>query len=74
MKKRQYQNIMASQYFWRTWQKQAIDLIEERSGKLFGYEFKWRNKKVKTPSEWSNNYENASFEVINQENYLEFVC
>ncbi len=74
MKKRQYQNIMASQYFWRTWQKQEIDLIEERSGKLFGYEFKWRNKKVKTPSEWSNNYENASFEVINQENYLEFVC
>ena len=41
MKKRAYQDISANQYFWRTWEQQEIDFVEEREGKLFGYEFSW---------------------------------
>lgn len=40
MKKRDYQNIYANQYFWRTHDQKEIDLIEEREGKLYSYEFK----------------------------------
>ena len=41
LKRRQYQKIYASMYFWRTYSGQEIDLVEEREGKLFGYEIKW---------------------------------
>jgi len=40
---------------------------------LYGYEFKFGNKKVKPPKEWLEAYKNASFEVINQDNYFDFI-
>ncbi len=65
--------IDTNNYFWRTWDQKEIDLIEEREGKLFGYEFKWNDKKIKPPKDWLETYDNASFEVINRDNYLDFV-
>ena len=51
-----------------------IDLVEERGGKLFGYEFKWGSMKQKTPpKDWLENYKQASYSVIDQDNYLKFV-
>lgn len=41
IKYRTYRSLHANIYFWRTYQQQEIDLIEEHSGKLHGYEFKW---------------------------------
>ncbi len=73
LKKREYKEIYANAYFWRTWERQEIDLIEEREGKLHAYEFKWNRNKVKTPSQWSETYKNATFEVITNDNYLDFV-
>jgi len=35
----------ANFYFWRTYDQKEIDLIEEREGTLFGYEFKWSEKR-----------------------------
>lgn len=32
-------------YFWRTYDQKEIDLIEEREGRLFGYECKYSDKK-----------------------------
>lgn len=72
-KKRSYHEIVANSYFWRTWEKQEIDLIEEREGKLFAYEFKWSASKVKVPSEWEKTYQNSVFSVINKDNYLKFI-
>lgn len=63
----------ANFYFWRTYDQQEIDLIEERDGKLLGYEIKWKNKAVKSPKEWLNEYDNSSFEVINKENFVSFL-
>jgi len=40
MKIIEYKEIYSNLFFWRTWNKQEIDLIEERSGKLFAYEIK----------------------------------
>mgnify|MGYP001570939642 FL=1 len=74
LKKRSYQNIFANGYFWRTWEHQEIDLIEEREGKLFAFEFKWGKGKTKPPKQWTAGYPEALFEVIDRENYLEFIA
>ncbi len=74
IKCQEYKSIFSNNYFWRTWDKKEIDFIEERGGKLWGYEFKWKEKIVKEPKDWKVNYPEASYEVINRENYLKFVC
>lgn len=71
-----YQNnnrISSNNYFWRTYEQQEIDWVEEREGKLFGYEFKWRNKKVKIPSQWKSAYPEATFEVVNSDNFIDWL-
>lgn len=73
IKKQAYHRIFADNYFWRTYDRQEIDLVEERDGRLFGFEFKWGNKKVRPPRLWLDTYDNAEFMVINQENYLSFI-
>jgi hypothetical protein len=74
LKFRTYHPLYANIYFWRTYQQQEIDLIEEHDGKLCGYEFKWsHNKVVRPPSQWTDTYKNAPFQVITPDNYLEFV-
>jgi len=59
--------------FWRTYDQQEIDLVEEREGRLWGYEFKWGKKRPKIPKAWLETYENAQFECINKENFLNFI-
>ncbi len=73
LKKKYYHNIYANNFFWRTWDGKEIDLIEEREGKLFGYEFKWQKNNFKKPQEFLDTYKNSSIELINKENYLDFV-
>lgn len=73
MKKKEYLNISSSDYFWRTYTQQEIDLIEERSGALYAYEIKWNIKVPKVPKEWRENYKKSEFQVINKENYLNFI-
>ncbi|WP_430934152.1 ATP-binding protein [Saccharicrinis sp. 156] len=69
LKYQEYQRLMSNNYFWRTYDQQEVDWVEEREGALFGYEFKWKESKVKVPSQWRNAYPNASFEVINKDNF-----
>ena len=73
LKKQEYTQISANNYFWRTYDQKEIDLIEERVGKLYGYEIKWGERKGKLPGEWLETYKNASFMTIHQGNYLDFI-
>lgn len=73
IKKQTYNKIFSNNYFWRTYDKKEIDWIEEREGKLFGYEIKWTKDKTKIPQEWLKTYSEATFQVINKENYLDFI-
>jgi len=73
LKKRSYESIYGHMYFWRTYEGAEIDLIEERDGKLYGYEFKWGRGRSKPPTAWKDNYKDAEFLIINQDNYLDFV-
>jgi len=70
IKKQHYYKIYSNNYFWRTYDKKEVDFVEERNGKLYGYEFKWKVGKTKIQKEWLNTYSNASFEVINKDNFL----
>ena len=74
LKHRAYQSIYANVYFWRTYDQQEVDLVEERDGKLFGYEFKWsQNKTIRPPKNWVSAYPNSEFMVIHPGNYQDFI-
>lgn len=61
LKFQEYKRLSSNNYFWRTYDQQEVDWVEERDGSLFGYEFKWKESKVKIPSQWKNAYPDASF-------------
>ncbi len=73
LKYQEYNRISSNNYFWRTYEQQEIDWVEERGGSLFGYEFKWKESKVKIPTQWKNAYPDSSFEVINVNNYNSWI-
>lgn len=74
LKFQEYSKLHSANFFWRTHTQQEIDWVEERGGQLYAYEFKWgTNKKNKVPALWSKAYPNASFETIDQSNYLDFI-
>lgn len=73
IKRQAYLAIYANTYFWRTYDQKEVDMVEERDGKLFGFEFKWSDKASKSANDWLKTYDNAEFETINKSNYLEFI-
>lgn len=73
LKKQEYLGVFSNNYFWRTYDQKEIDWIEDRDGKLFGYEIKWAKDKKRPPKEWLETYKNAEYKVINRDNYLEFI-
>ncbi len=74
LKLQSYKGMLVNNYFWRTYKQQEVDWVEEREGKIFGYEFKWNPKKVKAaPSAWKEMYPDAEFTSIHQGNYLDFI-
>ncbi|NIJ55649.1 ATP-binding protein [Dyadobacter arcticus] len=60
-------------YFWRTYDQQEIDLLELENGQLSAFEFKWKNDHYKLPAIFKTAYPEATFTLINQSNYLEFI-
>ncbi len=75
LKYRSYTKLHGSSYFWRTHSQQEIDLVEDRDGQLYGYEFKWSPKKnIPKPIQWDEVYPGAQFDVVNRDNYLDFVA
>lgn len=70
-KRNQNRAYKSNFYFWRTYTQKEIDLIEEREGKLFGYEIKYSDSKKlpkATVSEFKKAYSNSSLAYINKEN------
>ncbi len=73
LKNAAYCNFNANYYFWRTYDQQEIDLIEEKDGVLQGFEFKWNiNRTVKAPKAFINEYTKAKFNIINPDNFWNF--
>lgn len=73
IKKRENHGERANFYFWRNYSGVEVDLIEEYDGGLNAFEFKWGKKQPKVPKSFAEAYPEATYKVVNQENYLEFL-
>ena len=73
LKTQEYLGIHSNNFFWRTYDQKEIDMVEERDGKLFGFEFKLHAQKVKAPALWTETYKDAKFKLVNRENFLDFL-
>jgi len=74
-KRNQFANHSVNTYFWRTYDQKEIDCIEEHSGKLYGYEFKWQGGAIRraTRDEFLEAYPGSKLLTINQENFESFL-
>ncbi len=73
VKQIEYKQSLAHIYFWRTKQQQEVDFVEEKSGQIYGYEFKWNKKKnSRLPKTFTEAY-NAVSMVIDKDNFRDFV-
>ncbi len=73
MKRQSYLEQYANFYFWRSTAGQEVDLVEERDGRLAGFEFKWGNRGARPPKAWRETVPDSTFTVIDRENYLDFL-
>lgn len=74
LKRNTYTKQLPEYYFWRTYDQQEIDLIEVRQKKIQAFEFKYSSKKIpKKPIAFAKAYPEASFEVIHDRSYLDFI-
>lgn len=73
MKYNDYQLRVVNSYYWRTYDQQEIDLIEESNDFLEAFETKWKEKPVKIPAAFAKAYIGSGFEVIHQNNYLPYI-
>lgn len=60
-------------YFWRTYEQQEIDLIEEGDGNLHVFEFKWSEKSWKVPKPFIDTYKFSSSTLVTRKNFSKFV-
>lgn len=70
-----YNKWYGRNYFWRTYQQQEIDWIEEKDSKFSAFEFKWNIKKSKSkfPSTFLNHYPIEKTKVITPQNLDDFL-
>lgn len=70
IKNKYFNSDTTEHYFWRTYDGQEIDLIEENNTQITAIEIKYTEKHVKIPRAFKDNYPEASFFQIHNENYL----
>ena len=69
-----YTGHLAESRFWRTYDQQEIDLVEEWGGRLRGAEMKWSPRHSgQPPRGWRLAYPDSSFQVVHPGNYLDFI-
>ncbi len=73
-KANEYAGRHANTYFWRTHSQKEIDYIEERGGKLYGYEFKWQGEiKKSTRNAFLEVYPESEVSTITRDNFESFL-
>jgi len=73
MDKMKNNSLIGNYYFWRNYEGKEIDLIEEKEGAIYAYEFKWNTSKAGAPKNFIDNYKDSRFKVVNKNNYLDFL-
>jgi len=67
-----FNRIHSQSFFWRTYSGTELDYVEESRDGLFSYEIKFSKAKVGAPLSWTQSY-GSNFQVVNRDNYLEFI-
>ena len=74
MKFLEYNDIFVNRYFWRTYDQQEIDLVEEENQCLSAFEVKYSSKaKYKFSKYWLEHYPEAVNQLIHKDNYMGFI-
>lgn len=74
MKHLHYSGQWVNRYFWRTWEQQEVDYMEERDGILSAYEFKWNVRaKAKIPITFTKAYPQSESYIISPNNFEIFL-
>lgn len=61
-------------FFWKTYDRQEIDLVESTSDTaLESFEIKWGDKHPKCPVAFAGAYPDATFTVLNKDNYIDYI-
>ncbi|GAB4048518.1 ATP-binding protein [Spirosoma litoris] len=74
LKRNDYLRSQAIPYFWRTYDQQELDWLEETNGQLSAFEMKWHTNRVRFPKGFQTAYPTASLSVVNPDNYLDFIA
>jgi predicted AAA+ superfamily ATPase len=70
----EYERLWAKSYFWRTYQQQEIDYIEEMDGAFRAWEMKWNPRaKAKFSSTFLHSYKPASTQALHRDNFESFL-
>lgn len=72
--KRKHNNLSnINLYFWRTYDQQEIDLIEEDGEIITAYEIKSGKKTPKIPKAFANAYPEAAYNIVNKDVFWNYV-
>ncbi|NNN20935.1 MAG: DUF4143 domain-containing protein [Acidimicrobiales bacterium] len=69
----QKMNIYARHYFWRSYTRQEIDLVEEIGVNTGAYEFRYKDQKVKLPSNFVADYPDVPFKILIKDTLSDFI-
>lgn len=75
IKRNQNKGLNVSYYFWRNYDQNEVDFVEDKEGKLSGFEFKYdKEAMVKGSYNFTKLYPNATLELVNKSNFDEFLA
>jgi uncharacterized protein len=72
IKRNAYKELDIQYFFWRSMQQQEVDFVETENQHLSAFEMKWNSKGGITKA-FTNLYPASNTEVINQDNFIEFL-
>ena len=72
LKFRKYNDVFGDQYFWRNYNQQEVDLIEDRDGRLYAYEIKRGKRTPDLPPSFKKDYD-VEYSVISPTNMTDFL-
>jgi predicted AAA+ superfamily ATPase len=73
IKNKYFNTKSAEYYFWRTYDGQEIDLIEECDTRISAIEFKYSEKNIRIPRAFAEAYPEANYVQVHKENYLQWL-
>jgi predicted AAA+ superfamily ATPase len=68
-KRNDRQQRRANYYFWRSYNQQEVDFVQEYGGQLHTYELKWKKQGARLPKTFKELYPDSSFSEITSENF-----